>query len=393
MKTSNLATACALLAGMSSVSDQLTAQEPKSPQRITRLVYELPVDALQRTLLRDTNNTMESLLKQAVDAITKRVSTAEVTRVGAASFSVDLPTENVDDIAKARDRIEAIGSLEMRMLARDDYAEADLGLEQERERLEAWLDQGGRATLQKDLGAISQYRAAAPDKIRWVPRKVPADQGRWRHSLSQLPGTRNATVRVYTDEQWNNQRVPAAMLNDENAFLVELVAVNMHETSFSHRDLKRDKVGLAVSQNGEPCVSYEFVQPRRKDYAAWTEKHIRHATAIIVNGELISAPVFVGKIVGRGVIQGKFDMAEAEALISALRSGALPAKPVLLSQELLPCAVQVDSAELGFCSCETSNAKLNHGKERINVSKAALALELQYSFVPIEEQVVIDPND
>lgn len=325
---------------LASIIGQLAAQEPESPQRTTRLVYELPVDALQRTLLRDTNNTMESLLKQAVEAIAARVSNAEVTRVGAASFSVDLPTENVADIADARARIEAIGSLEMRMLARDDYPDAELGLAAERKRLEAWLDQGGRAKLQKDLGAISQYRATAPDKIRWVPRKVPADEGRWRHSLSLLPATRDATVRTFTDEQWNQQRVPAAMLNDANAFLVELVAINMHEAGFSHRDLRRDKVGLAAGLNGEPCVSYEFVQPRRKDYAAWTQKHIRHATAVIVDGELISAPVFVGKIIGRGVIQGNFDLSRAEALISALRSGALPAKPELLSQEVLPAATQ-----------------------------------------------------
>ncbi|MGK0202523.1 MAG: preprotein translocase subunit SecD [Planctomycetota bacterium] len=336
MKTAMLTATWAVLACIASANSQAPAQQPNSPQRITRLIYELPIDAMQRTLLRGTNNTMESLLKQAVGAVAQRLSTAEVTRVSAVSFSVDLATQNTKDIASARDRIESIGSLEMRMLAREDYAEADLGLKQERKRLEAWLDKGGRTKLQADLAAISQFRAAAPDKIRWVPRRVPSDNGRWRHSLSQLPATRDATVRTYTDEQWNNQRVPAALLNNENAFLVELVAINMHEKGFSHRDLKRDAVGLAIGQNGEPCVSYEFVKPRRKDYAAWTEKHIRHATAIIVNGELISAPVFVGRIVGRGVIQGNFSPAEAEALISALQSGALPAKPVLISQNLLP---------------------------------------------------------
>lgn len=336
MKTVMLTATWAALACIVSLDGQLTAQQPTSPQRITRLVYELPVDALQRTLLRDTNNTMESLLKQAIDAVAKRLNTAEVTRVGAASFSVDLATEKIEDIANARDRIESIGSLEMRMLARDDYAEAELGLKQERKRLEAWLDKGGRAKLQQDLGAISQYRTAAPDKIRWVPRKVSANKGRWGYSLSQLPGTRDATVRAFTDEQWNNQRVPAAMLNDEHAFLIELIAINMHETSFSHRDLKRDKVQLSVGLNGEAGVTYEFVEPRKKDYTAWTQKHIRHACGIIVNGELISAPTFVAKIVRAGVIVGNFNLATAEALISALQSGALPAKPVLTSQILLP---------------------------------------------------------
>lgn len=340
MTPSNLAVTGALFAHIVSVGCHLTAQEPKSPQRITQLVYELPVDALQRTLLSDTNNTMESLLKQAIDAVAKRVSTAEVTRVGAASFSVDLATENSEDIANARALIEAIGSFEMRMLARYDYAEAELGLEQERKRLEAWLDKGGRAKLEKNLEAISQHRVAAPDKIRWVPRKVLADRGKWRHSLSQFPATRDATVRMFTDEQWNKQRVPPAMLNDKNAFLIELIAINMHESCFTQSDLRRDRISLATSQNGEPYVNYEIVKPRCLDYAAWTEKHIGHATAIIVDGELLSAPTFLGKIAGLGAIQGNFALAKAKALTSVLQSGALPAKPDLISQKLLPAAKQ-----------------------------------------------------
>ena len=326
---------------LASAGGQVAGQEPiatKVPQaaQITRLVYELPVDALQRTLQRDDRNTMESLLKQAVDAVANRLSTAKVARLGAASFSVELATVRAEDIASARQRIESIGSLEMRILARNDYAEADLGLEQERKRLEAWLGKGGRAKLQEDLGAIDNYRAAAPDKIRWVPRKVRANQGQWSYSLSQLPATGEATVRAFTDEQWNNRRVPAAMLNDEDAFLIELVAVNLHETSFSHRDLQRDKVRLTVDQNGDPGVRYEFVKERRKAYAAWSHKHIRHSSAIIVNGELLAAPIFVGKITGPGIITGNFDLPQAEALVAALQSGALPAKPQLISQEVLP---------------------------------------------------------
>lgn len=341
MKTSVLATLCMLALSLANTCTLLIGQQPdgvesKQTSRITRLVYELPVDALQRTLQRDARNTMESLLKQAVDAVAIRLSTAVVTRLGAASFSVDLATVRDEDIAMARQRIESIGTLEMRMLARGDYAEADLGLELERKRLEAWLDKGGRAKLQENLGAMDKYRPAAPSKIRWVPRKVRANQGQWSYSLSQLPATREATVRAFTDEQWNNQRVPAAMLNDEDAFLVELIAINLHETSFSHRDLQRDKIRLTVGQNGDPGVCYEFVEERRKAYAAWSHKHIRHSSAIIVNGELLSAPIFVAKITGPGMISGNFDLPQAEALVAALQSGALPAKPQLISQEVLP---------------------------------------------------------
>ena len=336
MTPSRIVVTYALLAQIAIASSQLTAQDSKSPKHITRLVYELPIDSLQRTLLRDTNNTMESLLTQAIGAITKRVSTAHVTRIDAASFSVDLATENSKDISIARARIEAIGSLEMRILARHDYAEAELGLAQERRRLETWLNQGGRAKLRENLDAISQHPVTAPNKIRWVPRKILADRGKWGYSLSDFPATSDATVRAFTDEQWNKQRIPPAMLNDEKAFLIELIAVNMHEACFTQEDLRRDKVSLIKSQNGIPYVNYEIIKPRCPDYEAWTEKHIGHATAIIVDGELLSAPTFVGKITGRGTIRGNFDQVKAENLLTVLQSGALPAKPYLVKQERLP---------------------------------------------------------
>jgi preprotein translocase subunit SecD len=336
MTPSRIVIAYALVAQIAIASSQLTAQDPTSPSHITRLVYELPIDSLQRTLRRDTNNTMESLLKQAIDAITKRVSTAHVTRVDAASFSVDLATESNKDISIARARIEAIGSLEMRILARHDYAGTELGLTQERKRLEAWLGTGGRAKLRANLNAISQHRVTDPSKIRWVPRKILADRGKWGYSLSHFPTTSDATVRAFTDEQWNKQRIPPAMLNDEKAFLIELIAVNMHEACFTQQDLRRDRVSLVTSQNGIPYVNYEITKPRCPDYEAWTEKHIGHATAIIVDGELLSAPTFVGKVASRGTIRSNFDQVKVENLVSVLQSGALPAKPYLVKQERLP---------------------------------------------------------
>lgn len=312
-----------------------TAQQPAPARRITRLHYELPVDALQRTLLRDTTNTMESLLQKAVDAVKVRVATATVERRGAAAFTVDLPTVAPSEVTAARQRIESIGTLELRIIAREDYKDAFLDLAAERIRLQKWLQDGGLAKVQKDPWAIRRYRPKDPTRIRWVPRTIRADNGRWAFTLSQLPATREATVRAFSDEQWNNQRVPAARLGEEDARLVELVAINMHETSFSHEDVARDSAKLTVGQNGEPGVQFDLKEARRKDYTAWTRKHIRHASAVIVNDELISSPVFVAQIVGAQVIRGQLQLPQAQSIISALQSGALPARPTLLRQEVV----------------------------------------------------------
>lgn len=328
MKLSHLAAALTL-----ALASICPAQEanPQSPKGI-RLTYDLPVDAIQRTLQQRPGSSMEQLLTEAVASVQQRLkATGKVSRSGAASFVVDLPKTSPAKLADIKRRIEMIGSLELRMVAHDDYEDVDLHLAEERSHLTKWLDAGGRKRLLKAPGAIATFQPLAPKKLRWVVNRLTQKKDRWEYSLTQVPQIQGATVSLFSKEEWNNGRVPPG--TKKNAVLFELIAVNMHELGFTQLDLDPTRTRVSTDHNGDPAILYSMRNERRAAYSDWSAKHKGHASAIIVNGELVSAPIFISRIPGNGLISGSFGKEQAHALAASLNSGALPAKPVLKSQE------------------------------------------------------------
>jgi protein-export membrane protein SecD len=59
-------------------------------------------------------------------------------------------------------------------------------------------------------------------------------------------------------------------------------------------------------------------------FSNFTATHINQPLAIVLDGEVLSAPVINNRISGQGQITGQFTRAEAEALAIQLRYGALP---------------------------------------------------------------------
>jgi preprotein translocase subunit SecD len=67
-------------------------------------------------------------------------------------------------------------------------------------------------------------------------------------------------------------------------------------------------------------------------FGEWTGKNIGKYLAIVLNGEVKSAPVIRGQIFDTGQIEGKFTKESAEDLALTLKSGALPA-PIEYQEE------------------------------------------------------------
>lgn len=67
-------------------------------------------------------------------------------------------------------------------------------------------------------------------------------------------------------------------------------------------------------------------------FGEWTGKNVGKYLAIVLNGEVKSAPVIKGQIFDTGQIEGRFTKASAEDLALTLKSGALPA-PIEYQEE------------------------------------------------------------
>ncbi|MFN3651277.1 MAG: protein translocase subunit SecD [Armatimonadota bacterium] len=100
---------------------------------------------------------------------------------------------------------------------------------------------------------------------------------------------------------------------------------------------------------GEPYVSFEMEPDGARAFADFTTENVGEILAIILDGQIISAPVINEAITGgRGQISGGFrTMSEARVLSNLLNSGALPIP-------LVPVETQTVGATLGQESIDQS---------------------------------------
>lgn len=304
-----------------------------------QLVYELPIDALQRAWRDQPDTTLERELARYVDVLRARAGAGVlVERDGASRLVVTLPAARRDEVPRLRRRLEAAGTLEMRIVA---SAGREIDLAAERQRLLAWLDAGGRERVLDDPSALDAFHddpvhgPVAPGTVRWHVHRIPADPAadpdadpdggatRWALPFAAVPVLRDACVPLHGDEQWNDGRVPAAA----PPFLVELVAVDLVQEGFSHADLDLDRV--SALRGGTPGLRYVLRGDRQDDYRRWSQANIGRCSAVILNGVVETAPRFESAIPGVGLVTCA-DATAAEDLANVLRAGQLLVPPVLV---------------------------------------------------------------
>jgi len=85
-------------------------------------------------------------------------------------------------------------------------------------------------------------------------------------------------------------------------------------------------------QYGEPVVNFTLNHEGGQAFARSTSANIGRRLAIVLDGQVQSAPVIRSRIANQGQITGQFNQQEAHDLAIVLRAGALPA-PILLEEE------------------------------------------------------------
>ena len=107
---------------------------------------------------------------------------------------------------------------------------------------------------------------------------------------------------------------------------------------------------VSIDQNtSEPYVSLEFNPAGAKAFADITEANVNRHLAIILDGNVHSAPVIREKIPsGHAQISGGFRMEEATDLAIVLRAGALPAPVKVLEERTVGPSLGADSIRQGM---------------------------------------------
>jgi preprotein translocase subunit SecD len=104
----------------------------------------------------------------------------------------------------------------------------------------------------------------------------------------------------------------------------------------------------AFDQNGRPAVNFRFNAAGGAAFGAYTAQNIGNPFAIVLDEEVISAPVIQSHIPGgSGIITGNFTPEETTRLAILLRAGALPAEIVVLEQRTIGPELGQDSIDAG----------------------------------------------
>jgi len=121
--------------------------------------------------------------------------------------------------------------------------------------------------------------------------------------------------------------------------------VDFQSVDLTGADLKSANVTFET-EDRSPAVSIEFKDAGKDKFANLTKEFLDKPLAIILDNQIISAPVVQTEITtGQAIITGKFTTKEAKFLATQLNAGALPVSVSVISQKNIPATLGADSVK------------------------------------------------
>lgn len=218
--------------------------------------------------------------------------------------------ERLPPASKARLGVPALRppyfpQLEMRMVAVPEKGRLEVDLAHEKQRLRRWLEKdGNRDRVLADTRHLARFHGLEAARggrgstaIRWFPHWVTSPDGeRFAFSYTNLAGSSGAKEATFPLFEATRHRAGPRHKDDR---LLEFIAVNMSERGFHTLDLDRRSLRRARSAvPGEDVLEYRFKKQQAKNFSDLSGRAIGRAMALILDGDLLSAPIFVARIPG-----------------------------------------------------------------------------------------------
>ena len=136
-------------------------------------------------------------------------------------------------------------------------------------------------------------------------------------------------------------------------FMLERNKEGFYEPNYINRKPEltgKDLVSAHVDRDevGRTAVAFKLNSKGGSAMRKMSSKNIGRQLAIILDGELISAPVLKSEIGTSGQISGNFTPAEAKRLSDDLKAGALPVPLTVLSEENVTATVGAEAQSAGI---------------------------------------------
>ena len=113
-------------------------------------------------------------------------------------------------------------------------------------------------------------------------------------------------------------------------------------------DCLKNSSGGPHPENNGAVVNFEFNVACAREFGQMTARNINKRFAVVLDGEIITAPNIRSAITGgRGYIEGGFMMESARDLALLLNAGALPAKLTIVEERTVDPSLGADSIRAG----------------------------------------------
>ncbi len=193
--------------------------------------------------------------------------------------------------------------------------------------------------------------------------------------IIQLPGVTDRTKAL--DIVGRVAHLEFKLVNSDPAKLKEAIAGNV-PAGYELKETKKEHEKILVAQDTvlqgeaiadarvdvdsmayEPKISLRFNSLGSKEFAKLTQDHVGDPLAIVLDGEVLSAPNIREPILtGQAEISGRFSFEEASMLALALRSGALPAPMHVEEERTIGPLLGKDSIDAGVRATATGGLVL-----------------------------------
>lgn len=248
---------------------------------------------------------------------------------------------------------QAAGRITLALKAREAAAIRDLAVRQGLETIRNRVDQFGVAepTIQRQgenrllvqlPGVQDPERAKALiGKTALLEFKLLDESADVERALREGPpeGSEVLWQRVVDKKTRQERRVPYVVKK---------------KTLLTGADLATARVSIDQTTS-EPYVSVDFNKAGERAFAELTEQNVGRRLAIILDGNVYSAPVIRERIPsGRAQITGGFTVEEATDLAIVLRAGALPAPVSILEERSVGPSLGADSIRQGLIAIAAS---------------------------------------
>ncbi len=294
----------------------------------------------------------------------KGIALKRIAREGEAEIAVELASPQAWNDAltvtsefqrfERRDENQATGRFKLAMSEREVARLRDDAVRQGLETIRNRVDQFGVAEptitrqgtdriliqlpgVQDPARAKALIGKTALLEFKLLDERTPVEQA----LAGQLPETSEILYRRDVDKQTKAER--------------KVPYVVQKRTLLTGAELTRAEVQADPNAPGNWQVAIEFNATGTRIFGEVTEQNVGKLLAIILDGNVYSAPRINERIPGgRAVITGQFTVEEARDLAIVLRAGALPAPVVILEERTVGPSLGADSIRQGLIAIAAS---------------------------------------